>query len=712
MKLKNLRLAAPAAAAALLFAACSDRSATAPEAPAPIPGVPAGPSAQMAFLCRADVRAGSVECGAPAPGGSGASRIIIGGQNTYVKLTSSNVNWDNDFQVFSFDVTVQNLLPQAMGTTNGTTQHADGVRVFFTAEPVVTAGEGEVAVVNEDGTGTFTAGNQPYFQYDQMLQPDQTSEPRNWQLDVPNTVDSFEFFVYVSTELAPLLVINEIMANPNVVADTDGEWFEVYNAGLQDVNLNGWLIRSGGAAADQTGHTIATSVVVPSRGFAVLGNNANTATNGGVTVNYSYGAVPVLANNTTDWLVLRTPGGAQMDSVSWGAAAGETANSPPAGASRALGSPLSNNLYLSGATSNWFTPNTPYGTGSNNGSPGAANGAVVVPGPPAFVSVSPSFVQVRPGSTVQFSAQSRDSAGNIVNTTYTWSTSDPSKATVNPSTGLVTAVADAEVQVIATAANGVFNSRTLQVFTEDETVVYRNHLEFGTPADGNAGDEILLNKTQFSLSYSQARGGPNWVSWNLNRSQFGYIPRCDCFSPDTTLPAGVYRVVTGDYVGSGWTRGHMVRSEERTQTAADNASTFFMTNILPQHADLNSGPWGQLEFHLESLAKYQGKEMYVIAGGIYQGAPAFLKNEGKVQIPTSTWKIVVVMDAGEGLANVASAADVQIIAVNMPNTAGIAGQPWNNPSYLTTVDAIEAATGYDFLSLLPDAIEAAVEAGS
>jgi DNA/RNA endonuclease G (NUC1) len=705
----TLRRAAMLPAAALFLAACSDRTATIPEAPSPL--APGAPPTELAALCRADVRAGTVECGAPAPAG-GVSRAVFGGQDTNVKLVSTNVAWNAATEIFSFDVTVQNLLPQAMGTVDGTTPHASGIQVFFTQQPVTTAGEGSVTVANEDGLGTFTAGNQPYFQYDQVLAPQQVSEPRSWQLNVPGTVTSFSFLVLVSTQLPPLLVINEIMANPDVVADASGEWFEIHNAGLQPVDLSGWVIRSGGGSVDLAGHTINASVVVPGRGYAVSAANANSGTNGGLTANYAYGTAITLANNTTDWLVLRTPGGAQMDSVSWGAAAGETAASPPAGSSRALSAPLANNLYLSGATSKWFTSNTAYGTAPNNGTPGADNGAVVVPGPVDFVSVSPSFVQVRPGSTVQFSAQARDSVGNVANTTYTWSTSDPSKATVNPSTGLVTAVADAEVQVIATAENGVSNSRTLQVFTEEPSVVYRSHLEFGTPADGNAGDEILLDKPQFSLSYSQARGGPNWVSWNLNRSQFGYKPRCDCFSPDGSLPAGVYQVVTGDYIGSGWTRGHMVRSEERTQTDADNASTFLMTNILPQHADLNSGPWGQLEFHLESLAKYGGKEMYVIAGGLYSASPATLKGEGKVQIPSSTWKIVVIVDAGEGLASISSAADLQIIAVNMPNQAGIAGQPWNNPAYLTTVDALEAATGYDFLSALPDAIEAAVEAGS
>jgi hypothetical protein len=34
------------------------------------------------------------------------------------------------------------------------------------------------------------------------------------------------------------------------------------------------------------------------------------------------------------------------------------------------------------------------------------------------------------------------------------------------------------------------------------------------------------------------------------------------------------------------------------------------------------------------------------------------------------------------------------------------------PACLATVDALEAATGHDFRSALPDAIEAAVEAGS
>jgi endonuclease G len=57
-----------------------------------------------------------------------------------------------------------------------------------------------------------------------------------------------------------------------------------------------------------------------------------------------------------------------------------------------------------------------------------------------------------------------------------------------------------------------------------------------------------------------------------------------------------------------------------------------------------------------------------------------------------------------------SARDLRVVAVDMPNVNGIATRPWRE--YLTTVDALEQATGYDFLDRLPDAIEAEVERGS
>jgi endonuclease G len=132
-----------------------------------------------------------------------------------------------------------------------------------------------------------------------------------------------------------------------------------------------------------------------------------------------------------------------------------------------------------------------------------------------------------------------------------------------------------------------------------------------------------------------------------------------------------------------------------------------MTNVLPQRQELNAGPWGQLEAYTNELAEREDRELYIVAGGTYDSIPATLNGAGRVAIPATTWKIVVVMGAGEGLADVHAAGDLRVIAVDMPNATTIASSDWTQ--YRTTVDAIEAATGYDFLNLLPDSIETVVE---
>jgi hypothetical protein len=51
-----------------------------------------------------------------------------------------------------------------------------------------------------------------------------------------------------------------------------------------------------------------------------------------------------------------------------------------------------------------------------------------------------------------------------------------------------------------------------------------------------------------------------------------------------------------------------------------------------------------------------------------------------------------------------------VVAVIMPNDPGIRNVAWQ--TYATTVDAVEALSGYDLLALLPDPIEIAVESNT
>ncbi len=236
------------------------------------------------------------------------------------------------------------------------------------------------------------------------------------------------------------------------------------------------------------------------------------------------------------------------------------------------------------------------------------------------------------------------------------------------------------------------------------------HAPLGIPKDNDERDDYLMEKPQYVLSYNNARGGANWVAWNLNASWFGTAERKQGpFITDMSLPDGFQRITHNDYTGSGFDRGHMVRSEERTRSRADNDSTFLMTNILPQTHDLNAGPWLSLEVYCEVLAKKKNKELYLIAGGIYDANPQYLngKGRGRIAIPKSTWKIVVVLERGQGLKNITK--ETRLIAVNMPNATGKEFKKSGWRKYLTTVDEIERLTGYDFLSNVPTDIQAVLE---
>lgn len=230
------------------------------------------------------------------------------------------------------------------------------------------------------------------------------------------------------------------------------------------------------------------------------------------------------------------------------------------------------------------------------------------------------------------------------------------------------------------------------------------HLALGVPTDADPSDDLQLVKPQYALSYNPKRNGANWVGWNLNASHFGPAPRHQGkFLVDDQLPPGVYRPRHDDYTDSGFDRGHMVRSEERTVSPEENRTTFLMTNILPQTHDLNAGPWLRLEEHCQDLSK-RGKDLFIVAGPLYGANPSRI---GKgVAVPEAFFKVITVLERGQGAADVS--ANTRVIAVRMPNVKGIISDDWKR--YRTRVDDVEKASGYDLFSDIAEATQAVVEA--
>lgn len=193
-------LRAQAALLALLgAAACSDRSPTAPSPDGtPDPPGEGGPATTIALLsCTATLQARTVACEPATPALGEASGLIVGNQGVYVQLTSSALSYDAGTGAFSFQATLQNLIEQPLGTTDGTTPDPGGIRIFFTAGPTVVEGTGTAAVL-PSGFGFFTAAAQPYYLYPHVLDQGETSPAVQWNFVVQPTVTRFTFLVLVS----------------------------------------------------------------------------------------------------------------------------------------------------------------------------------------------------------------------------------------------------------------------------------------------------------------------------------------------------------------------------------------------------------------------------------------------------------------------------------------------------------------------------------
>ncbi|CAN5747587.1 hypothetical protein BH20ACI4_BH20ACI4_34260 [soil metagenome] len=230
------------------------------------------------------------------------------------------------------------------------------------------------------------------------------------------------------------------------------------------------------------------------------------------------------------------------------------------------------------------------------------------------------------------------------------------------------------------------------------------YLSLGNPSGANASapNNYLLSNKYFILSYNRDKGIPNWAAWRISKLELGDFPRPapDPFRPDNRLPNGWNRITPSDYTRSGFDRGHVCPSADRSASVEGMSETFLMTNVTPQTGDLNRGPWQKFEGYLRTLVT-RGNDVYIFAG-VY-GEKGKIKNE--VSIPTNSWKIAVVVPGGAPVSSVNE--NTRVIAVNMPNVKGIKNADWQ--LYRTSVRQIEQNTGYNFLSSLPQNLQDALE---
>lgn len=414
-----------------------------------------------------------------------------------------------------------------------------------------------------------------------------------------------------------------------------------------------------------------------------------------------------IQNGPSDGMALIDPSGAVIEFLSWEgtltATFGATnITSTDIGASQ-TSAPIGTSLQRNMTTGVWASAASNF-YGCNGLTEGRALTGF------AFSGRSPT---ADPPLPVGFEAQIFATAKQGTTTVpHTWSSDTPDIATIDAD-GVITAKAAGTAVFRATTTDGL-STATYSLQMADgvqSATAYVGNAAFGEPADGNPADDFIIRRAEYTTSFNINRNTPNWVAYDLDASHTATgADRCNCFTYDPELLQFGKRYTTNEYTGVGneYNRGHMVRSSDRTTGTLDNAHTYYFSNVVPQAADNNQGPWAAFETYLGNLARNDDKEVYIIAG--VAGNIGTLKNEGDVVIPENVWKVAVIMPRDKGLADLTSLASAEVIAVIMPNVNGIRNVPWQ--SYKTTVDAVEALSGYDLLANIRDDLETAIESNT
>jgi endonuclease G len=219
----------------------------------------------------------------------------------------------------------------------------------------------------------------------------------------------------------------------------------------------------------------------------------------------------------------------------------------------------------------------------------------------------------------------------------------------------------------------------------------------------NAGEDpnnLLIVGEDASFSYNNDRGTLNWRAWKTTAADLGDSVQRPDFRPDPRLPAGLKHIISTDYSGSGYDRGHMLPAADRFGNLELLDDTFLMTNVVPQTRTLNQYPWQNLESYVRAQVR-RGMDAFQIAG-VFGNVGTI---RGKVTVPTNCWKIVILVPSGSSISDLDRR--LRVIAVDMPNREGLEHAKWQ--AFATTIRDIENKTGYDFLNYLPKDVQDSLE---
>ncbi len=222
---------------------------------------------------------------------------------------------------------------------------------------------------------------------------------------------------------------------------------------------------------------------------------------------------------------------------------------------------------------------------------------------------------------------------------------------------------------------------------------------------------------------------PTWAAYHLKEDYLRTPKRKGKYSSFKRDPDVNDGVVTSNYTGSGYSRGHMVpffaSGGDRDgdgelsdyfddlKDPEDDLTVFqvnYMSNITPQDQDAlngSGGPWYSLETMIRTKLIPDLKELHLVVGSVVSDTCNLnklvnSKGETDIVIPDKFYQVIIYHDK--------IAKEYRTLALLFPHVREKSKLPYKNLiDYVVTVDALEAEVGLDFFNGLPDAVEDAVE---
>lgn len=203
----------------------------------------------------------------------------------------------------------------------------------------------------------------------------------------------------------------------------------------------------------------------------------------------------------------------------------------------------------------------------------------------------------------------------------------------------------------------------------------------------------------YTCLVDKTKKAPLWSAFVMHKDAYpdNNMGRTGNWTVDPGIPASWQQ----ESNGSGYSRGHFVASNYRQANSDANKQTFYNTNqALQEQNGFNGTLWAKLEQDVVSHAPTGRDTLYVVVGILYENS----KTIGGVPCPSHFYKCLMKCSFNES-GSMTAAKGCAYLFTNEAHSGSYS-------QGITSIDAIEQRSGWDFFVNVPSALQDTAEAQS